>query len=77
MATLLQFCDAAIGSEVALPSEVDVRRPAKRGEAQTDAADNERCRAQLPGRDLQGRHGYDAGGASSCRIVGMSSQTVG
>ena len=41
MATPLEFVDAAVNSEVALPSEIDVSRPAKRGEAQPQPAHEE------------------------------------
>ena len=77
MAAPLQCGDAAFGSEVALPSDVDVRGPAKRGETKADATDHELCRTQSARRNLRTRHVHDAGGASSCRIVGMSSATVG
>ena len=60
MATPLQFADAAIGSEVALPSEVDVRGPTQCGEAKADAADSEPSRTQLRRWNLKMRHDYDA-----------------
>ena len=41
MATLLQFGDAAVEAEVALPSKRDVRGSAERGETESQAADNE------------------------------------
>jgi hypothetical protein len=56
MATSLQFGNAAIGAEVAAPSEVDVRGPAKRSEAETKAADDELSRTEAVRRDSCIRH---------------------
>jgi len=59
MTTPLEFGDAAMRSQVALPSEVDVGRPAKGGEAEADATDDEICRAKSRSGDVKLRHDDD------------------
>jgi hypothetical protein len=49
---MLECRDAPFGSEVALPSNVDVRGPAQCGEAKANAADRKPRRTEAAGWDL-------------------------